>query len=359
MAIRGCRAAVFAALLVGNFEFVTQHAKAQMQAADGYRPSAACTGSDAFSRRVEFADSARAAHILGHRDAWARQLSDFDLGVRQKTTAPTSLREFLAFAADAGLSWTAQEQAGWKTLVEKLSGAMSGLNLHVPNIELVKTTGEEEFNAPYTRASAIMLPQARASRPVTNPRGAYFLLAHEVFHVLSRADHHLRDELYALLGFKLVRGFEYPAELEERRASNPDAFEYLHALTVQTAVGSADVLPVNQSRVPLSEAIQLPNFFAALDIVLLSVDPSTGKVRRDVDGNLIRHNFGDTNWVALMMRNSSFIIHPEEVLAENFATLMEWRSEGVLQPINAVGFAINDVKLLVAMQNVLAGNCHQ
>jgi hypothetical protein len=109
----------------------------------------------------------------------------------------------------------------------------------------------------------------------------------------------------------------------------------------------------------LSEAIQLPNFFAALDIVLLSVDPSTGKVRRDVDGNLIRHNFGDTNWVALMMRNSSFIIHPEEVLAENFATLMEWRSEGVLQPINAVGFAINDVKLLVAMQNVLAGNCHQ
>jgi hypothetical protein len=33
-----------------------------------------------------------------------------------------------------------------------------------------------------------------------------------------------------------------------------------------------------------------------------------------------------------MLRNSSFIIHPEEVLAGNFATLMEWRSDGVLPP---------------------------
>jgi hypothetical protein len=316
-----------------------------------------CTEVNTLSRRVEFADLQRARHQLGHTDAWARQLSDFDLGVRQKTAGSTILRDFLGFAMNAGVGWTDQEEAAWRPLVEKLSNALKGLNLHVPNIDVVKTTGKEEFDAAYTRERAIMFPQRIASEAPNNPRRAYFLLAHELFHVLSRVDSHLRDELYALLGFKTVKGFEYPPELEGRRVSNPDAFEYLHTLTVQSASGNVDVLPVIQSRLPLNEAIQLPNFLASLDIVLLPVDTSSGEVRRDNNGNLIKYNFGNTNWVPLMQRNSSYIIHPEELLADNFATLMEWRSEGVLPPANPGGVPVNDVNLLIAIQNVLARGC--
>jgi hypothetical protein len=257
------------------------------------------------------------------------------------------------------LGWTAQEEAGWKAVVDKLSDAMQGLNLHVPNLALVKTTGEEEFDAAYTRRRAIMLPESMTSLPTTDPRGAYFLLAHEVFHVLSRADARLRDDLYALLGFKTVEGFEYPAEIEERRISNPDAFEYLHTLTVQSGSESVDVLPVIQSRLPLNEVIQLPDFFGALNIVLLSVDPSTGEARRDGNGDLITYNFDNTNWVALMLRNSSYIIHPEELLADNFATLMEWRADGVLPSANPAGFPANDVDLLAAIEDVLARGCNK
>jgi hypothetical protein len=61
----------------------------------------------------------------------------------------------------------------------------------------------------------------------------------------------------------------------------------------------------------------------------------------------------------MMSRNSSYIIHPEEVLADNFATLMEWRSDGVLPPANPGGFAVNDVNLLVAIQDVLASGCRK
>ena len=202
-----------------------------------------------------------------------------------------------------------------------------------------------------------MLPESMASLPMTDPRRAYFLLAHELFHVLSRTDSRLRDDLYALLGFKTVEGFEYPAELEDRRLSNPDAFEYLHTLTVQSGSESVDVMPVIQSLLPLNEVIQLPNFFAALDIVLLSVDAGTGEVRRDGTGDLIKYNFGNTNWVPLMLRNSSYIIHPEELLADNFATLMEWRADGVLPPSNPDGVPVNDVDLLTAIEDVLASGC--
>ena len=237
---------------------------------------------------------------------------------------------------------------------------MNGLNLHVPNIDLVKTSGEEEFGARSTRGDTRSCFRSRGtSLPTTDSRRAYFLLAHEMFHVLSRTDSHLRDDLYALLGFKTVDGFEYPADLEDRRISNPDAFEYLHTLTVQAGSESVDVMPVIQSLLPLNEVIQLPNFFDALDIVLLSVDAGTGEALRDGNGDLIKYNFGNTNWIPLMLRNSSFIIHPEEILADNFATLMEWRSDGVLPPANPDGFPINDVDLLTAIEDVLASGCQR
>ena len=333
-------------------------ATADAQAQQAAAKASKCTKSDTLSKGVDFADLHRAQRILGHKDRWARQLSDFDMGARQKTIQPTNLMEFLDFAADAGRGWTAQEEADWKALVEKLSDAMQGLNLHVPNIDLVKTSGEEEFGAAaYTRRNVIMLSESMTSLPTTDSRRAYFLLAHETFHILSRTDSHLRDDLYALLGFKTVDGFEYPAELEDRRISNPDSFEYLHTLTVQAGSESVDVMPVFQSLLPLNEVIQLPNFFDALDIVLLSVDPGTGEALRDANGDLIKYNFGNTNWIPLMLRNSSFIIQPEEILADNFATLMEWRSDGVLPPANPDGFPVNDVDLLTAIENVLTSGC--
>ena len=116
-------------------------------------------------------------------------------------------------------------------------------------------------------------------------------------------------------------------------------------------------MPVIQSLLPLNEVIQLPNFFDALDIVLLSVDAGTGEALRDSGGDLIKYNFGNTNWVPLMLRNSPFIIHPEEVLADNFATLMEWRADGILPPANPGGFHDNDVDLITAIEDLLARGC--
>jgi hypothetical protein len=330
-------------------------ASAAAQAREGAAKRSSCARNQTLSKCLDFADLHQAQKILGHKDRWATQLSDFDLGALQKTAEPTNLKEYLDFAADAGRGWTALDETNWKAVVDKLSDAMKGLNLRLPNIDLVKTTGAEALGAAgYTRRHAIMLSESVTSLPTTDPRRAYFLLAHELFHVLSRTDPLLRDDLYALLGFKTVAGFEYPTELEDRRLSNPDAFDYLHALTVQSGSESVDVMPVIQSLLPLNEAIELPNFFDALDIVLLSVDADTGEALRDGNGDLIKYNFGNTNWIPLMLRNTSYIIHPEEVLADNFATLMEWRSDGVLPPANPDGFPTNDVDLLTAIQAVLA-----
>ncbi|MBL8176678.1 MAG: hypothetical protein JNK48_18525 [Bryobacterales bacterium] len=319
----------------------------------------ACAEAGTLSSRLEFADEARAKRILAHRDAFVKQMSKFDLGARLRTSEGVSTQDFTAFAGEQGLAWTAEEMAGWKPVVEKLSNAMKGLRVFVPGIELVKTTGKEEFDAAYTRGRAILLPASRAAAPAGNARGAYFLLAHELFHVLSREDSTLQDQLYGLLGFKLVKGFEYPAELEATRGTNPDAFDYLHALSVQAAAGRVDVMPLIQTSRSLPEVLRLNSFFEALDVVLLAVDMNTGKAVRDENGQLVKYGFANTDWVPMMRRNSSYIIHPEELLADNFATLMEWRAEGSMPSRTPGGDAVDDTRLLTALRDALGADCGQ
>ena len=321
----------------------------------------ACFAKKTLAERLEFANADRAEKILRRPDVWARQLSAFDRGARMRTLEPTSTQSFLAFTGDAGRDWTSAEQEYWRMLADRLSDALTGLNARVPQIFMVKTTGLEEFNAAYTRNRSIMLPQERLDI-AGDERRDLFLLAHEFFHVLSAENPALRSELYALLGFERFAKFEYPVELEERRLSNPQAHHNEHALAVQTPDGAREVVPVLQSTVPLEDIIELPTsgpppIFGVLDIVLLPVDIGTGAVLRDASGEPIRYGFGNTSWVPQMQRNSSYIIHPEELMADNFALLMEWRSSGVIPATTPSGFPVNDVALLTAIEELLAAGC--
>jgi hypothetical protein len=316
-----------------------------------------CTRLDTLSKRLEFASLNHEALLLGRADPWAQQLSDFDLGLRQRTTAPTALSEFLDFASSNAVPWTTEERQAWQPLIDKLSHAVAGLNIDLPNVLFGKTTGQEEFGSTYTWGRAIHMSQFLASLAIDFPDVAFFLLAHELFHVLSREDPKLRDDMHALLGFARFEGFTYPAEFEGRRLSNPDSFDHSHALTVQTATQSVDVVPIIQMRVPLEEAIQLPDIFAEVGIDLLAVDISTGVVVRDGNGDVVKYGFDNTNWISLMQRNTDFIIQPQEVMADNFALLMEWRANGVLPTGTPSGVPINDVNLLVSIEERLRGTC--
>lgn len=320
-----------------------------------------CLAKRTLADRLEFASADRAGKLLRRPDHWARQLSDFERSARMRTVEPRATLDFLRFAGNQGLDWEAGEEAYWGALADTLSEAARGLNFLLPRLYIVKTTGLEEFNAAYHRNGGIVLPQERVSI-AGDMRRDYFLLAHELFHAISNRNPDLRDELYGLLGFERFVGFEYPFELEGRRLSNPDGHRYDHALTAQTPDGTADVVPVIQSAVPLVEVINLPTMgppaiFTVLDIVLLPVDTASGEVIRDDGDNLIRYGFGNTDWPAQMLRNSSFIIHPEELMADNFALLMEWRSTGVLPTETPGGFPVNDPELLSDIEDVLTAGC--
>jgi creatinine amidohydrolase/Fe(II)-dependent formamide hydrolase-like protein/quinol monooxygenase YgiN len=329
-----------------------------------------CLTAATLSDRLRFADIHRAREILGRSDEWARQLSAFDRGVRQRTLEPTNTRGFLEFVSGEAAAWTEDEQRYWKSLVDQLSEALEGLNLDIPDAFVVKTTGLEEFNAVYVRNRSIVFPQGRVD-VAGDVRRDFFLLAHELFHLLSLEYPARRDELYALLGFRRFAGLEYPAELEDRRLSNPMyGSRYEYVLTVEAGSGPVEVTPAYQAAVPLEEFIAISEggmsmgaFFEAIDFVLLPVDTGTRAVLRDDTGYPIIYQIGDTDWIERMQRNSSYIIHPDELMAENFALLMEWRRSGTVPESvpggPGAGFPVNDVQLLEEIQKVLTAGCEE
>ena len=71
---RRCPSLSAVAITVVSSIPATAGAQAQQAAAKASK----CTKSDTLSKGVDFADLQRARRILGYKDRWARQLSDFE-----------------------------------------------------------------------------------------------------------------------------------------------------------------------------------------------------------------------------------------------------------------------------------------
>lgn len=342
---------------------------ADRRATSAARPAEAnsptCLEPTAVSERLEFASAERGREVLGRADQWALQLSAFDRAARLRTLEPTTTEKLVAFVSGNAVSWTSQERAYWSMLVDRLSEAVTGMMLSVPEIFLVKTTGLEEFGFAYARDRAVVLPQGRLEI-AGDERRDLFLLAHEFFHYLSVSNPTLRDSLYELLGFSRMDGFMYPPELEDRRVSNPSWYADYVSVRVDTPHGPVDVVPLIRTTIPLEEAIRLPiggppAIARHIELVLVAVDPQTGRVQRDSAGAPITYPLDDTDLADRMARNTSYMLHPQEVIADNFALLMEWRATGMQPDIvpggPGEGFLVNDIPLLQAIERVLTDGC--
>jgi hypothetical protein len=250
------------------------------------------------------------AALLGAADAFTRAASDFDRSIRLGTAEPVTEPAFLTFAAGAVTAWPTDQAAALSTQIDRLAAALDGLELALPpTVLVVRTSGAEEFGAPYTRGAAIVLPAEQAAAPSLG------LLAHELFHVATRHDPGLRDRVFPLLGFTtLDHDVRFPDELDERRITNPDGFSRRHAIAVAHDGHEVAVVPILVSAVPAAEAIAAVSPLAFIDLLLV---PVAGGPPLAAD---------DTDYAARVGKNTGYIIHPEEALADNFALLIQRRA---------------------------------
>ncbi|MBL8645473.1 MAG: hypothetical protein JNK21_16185 [Rhodospirillaceae bacterium] len=265
-----------------------------------------------------FATAEEGRAILTARDDYVQRLSPFDRAAKMKTDRDLTEQEYLTLVGQNALDWPADEKAMVQAVLADVGPRVNALNLSWPDaVMFVKTTGAEEGDAAYTRANAIFLPPGRLSEKARAEMPS--LIVHELFHVLSRHSTALRDRLYAAIGFTPCGEPALPPKLARVKITNPDAPVNQHCITLSVAGKPARMMPLIYSSVEKYDVAKGGAFFQYLRFGFVEIADGPG-------GGLANDTvvpFQDTaGFLEQVGRNTQYIIHPEEILADNFSYLV-------------------------------------
>lgn len=257
--------------------------------------------------------------VVSARDEYVERLSPLERALKAKSESPVSEAGFLSLLAAAVMSWSADDQSAVQSALAAVGPTIAQLGLPLPrSVVFVRTSGHGEGNAPHTRANAIMITDSALKQS----QGLPALLAHELFHIASRQDRAWRDSLYATIGFVPIAEIALPPELAARRITNPDAPRLDVAIRVETADGPAWVTPLLLATVDRYDAARGGEFFAVMQLVWIEVGRGAQPQPRELASPPRLHSTGELRQFAEQVgRNTGYIIHPEEILADNFAQL--------------------------------------
>lgn len=271
-----------------------------------------------------FAEVEDAKKRLTTKDAFIESLSSFDRSARLKTDKYVSEKEFLEHIANQIRPWVPYEKNRIRAVVVSIANKLGRLKLNFPRkILLIKTTGKEEGKAAYCRPNAVVLPQNMLHKRNV---GLENLVTHELFHILSSNNPKLKEALYEVINFKKCNDVKLPNKLRQIKITNPDAPKNDHYVEVQYKGQVVKVVPIIYSSVPKYDVEKGGEFFRYLKLQLL--------VMEKVGNNWQFKHGTDAEPVLLEVRevpdyfnkigmNTNYIIHPEEVLAENFVLMVQ------------------------------------
>jgi hypothetical protein len=269
------------------------------------------------------AGAERAREHLERPDLFTRALSPFDRMSRLGQGTDPGDEAVRRFAGAQATSWNA---ADWQRVAMAAASLRRRLE-RLPGLPwpkevlLIQTTGKEEGGAAYCRGAAVILPVNVLERPAESLER---LLAHEFFHVLSNQNPDWRRRVYGAIGFEPCAEIALPESLKDRKITNPDG--PLVDCRVELAIGGAavHVAPVLLANAPY-DAAKGGSFFPYLTFRLLEIEAAGDGVWRAVlrDGQpRLLDPQATPAYFERIGRNTKYIIHPDEILADNFTMLV-------------------------------------
>jgi len=272
---------------------------------------------------LHFADVEPGRERVATRDAFLKSLSRFDRQVRLQTDGEATEESLIEFLRGEVIQW---EDAARQRLVDSINRIRPKLEpfqLPLPeSIILVAMSGKEESQAAYTRGTAIFLPRDRIAKLGTDALDR--LLLHELFHVLSRHAPALRRDLYRLVGFEVCEPITLPPSLVDLKLTNPDA--PLIDCHIQLTEGDRTyhAAPILYSSSDTYDAATKPTLFKYLTFRLMQVEQHEGRWRPMVeDGKpILIEPASSKSFSEQIGANTKYIIHPDEILADNFVHLV-------------------------------------
>jgi hypothetical protein len=270
--------------------------------------------------KIEFADANKASQLLQTEDDFTAGLSRFDFQVRLQTKEDVGLADLKKRIAISTRELTDEETRKITASAERMRKRCEGFRLPWPDtIWLAKTNGREDADAAYTRGTTIVLPEK-----VLKQGDDKFdrLLVHEAFHVLSRNNPEFREHMYAVIGFHLCDDIPLPQSLVNRKISNPDAPRINCYQNIRQGKEEIAVTPVLFSRNDFDPRLT-PDLFKSMEFKLMRLQKTDGGWRAaEKSGQLLIDPKEAADFHSQIGRNTGYIIHPDEILADNFVHLI-------------------------------------
>lgn len=254
-------------------------------------------------------------------DSYTKALSRFDLESRLKTRDEVTATDLMRLAAEEVVAWSDADRAKMGSVIASVAKRFAEYDLPLPpEILLIQTTGKEEGDAAYTRRHAVILPRRYVGFRESQLEKIFI---HEVFHVLSRHDAVLRHSLYEIIGFKPCSEAALPESLVDAKITNPDgpSLSYYIELDVDGQKRSAVPLLYSPERF---DPAQNRSFFQYMKFRLLVVQrhDDVWSVVEESGNPILLDPKQISSFHQQIGRNTKYIIHPDEVLADNFMYLM-------------------------------------
>ncbi len=280
---------------------------------------------------------------------WKKPLADFDEFDQEKAQFENFLKSDMDDFTPAESAWVAEIMEQVYTMVESVFPG-----LYPDKVWLAKTKarhyGESVY---YTRGDGIVIPyDALEDR---NEAAFRTTMLHELFHVYSRLHPEKRKELYALIGFTSI-GYDnllIPATLAGRLLHNPDGVDFAQKIDLRQSDSSVI------SAIPIIYANQdgyqpaVKEFFGYLEFALFPVEKDKkGKwtVKTNADGLSSPIDLRtQPDFFRQIRENTSYIIHPDEILADNFAFIVKSKRD----PAVTARFSDSGKALLQEIEAVL------
>ncbi len=295
------------------------------------------TGHPIFTYR--YADAAEAAGLLLSNRDYYEGLTQNDLNYRMQHLNAT-LGELEAYIPEQMLEFTDEEKRYIDAVMAGIEAICAERAYALPvtdGIVLVKTTMREECNvSAYTHGTQIYLGQRilpdMAGIEAGKDRNFREIMAHELFHCLTRNHPVFRSKLYEILGFTVAEEeYEFDPGIRERIISNPDV-EHHNAFAAFEIHGEMRNCVVIFTT---SEPFRQPgdSFVRSMETGLVPTDDLS-----------VMYTLDDAaNFWQVFGRNTDYVVDPEETMADNFSYVIIYGTEGreyptpeIIQSIDAM-----------------------
>lgn len=298
--------------------------------------------------KAELADSVRAVKWIQENDAdrFFDLISVIDMAIQMQATPPYKDRqamvgEYKDFLATQVMQPTAQDQlwvdSTFLLVRKELQMINPVLNTGKINIVKIRTDhyGEGTF---YTRGHSIFIPDHIFSEPFDQHVD---VMLHEYWHIISRNNPAIKKEAYELIGFvPHGKNLQFSDSLSKTLLTNPDGC--VSDYTIQ--LNGEKVLPLLTSK--FSEYMPgKTTFFQYLQFDFYPIS-ETGRV-----GDQPAKLASMAGLFEKITDNTQYIIHPDEITADNFKLAVEANATGNYSSFSEAGKKLID-KFSTMLKNI-------